>query len=218
MPPIITFIGWHNSGKTTLATRVVRHLVERGYRIGVVKSSKERDLFPDRQGTDSHGYRQTGAEAVTLVTPDGMMLVKNRPERRLTVLAHRYFPDVDLVVGEGFKEARHVAKIEVTRGDTELLRDRVTGVVAIATDRSITGDHIFRLDESREIADFIEQRFIGSERTRERASLLINGTPVALNPFVQEILASTVTGLVTSLKATGEAGEIELRIRPKQES
>ena len=213
MPPIITFIGWHDCGKTTLASRVVRHLKERGYTIAVIKSTKETGLILDQEGTDTYSYRRAGADAVTLIAPDQMVMTTRNTGKQLTTLAFRHFPDVDLVIGEGFKEERQVAKIEVSRGETELLRDRVTGVIAIATDRKISGDYVFRLNESREIADFIEKRFILKQGRRDRAILLVNGRQVAMKDFVQEALAGTVEGFVNSLKLQDDIKEIELKIQ-----
>ncbi len=219
MPPIITFIGWHDCGKTTLASQVVSHLKERNYSVAVIKSTKETGLMLDREGTDTFSYRQAGADAVTLIAPDQMVMTTHNPKKRLTLLAHRFFSDVDIVIGEGFKDARQVAKIEVTRGESELLRDRVTGVIAIATDRKISGDYIFRLDESREIADFIEKRFLSKEgRKRDQAVLLLNGNKIVMKDFVQEALAGTVHGFVNTLKVNQDhIEEIELRIRVQKE-
>jgi molybdopterin-guanine dinucleotide biosynthesis protein B len=218
MPPIITFIGWHDCGKTTLASQVVRHLKERGYTIAVIKSTKETGLVLDQEGTDTYSYRQAGADAVTLIAPDQMVMTTGNPGKRLTTLAHRFFADVDLVVGEGFKEERQVAKIEVSRGDCQLLRDQVTGVIAIATDRKISGDYIFRLDESRKIADFIEKRFLTEEkRLQEQTILLVNDNKIVMKDFVQEVLAGTVEGFIKSLKINQEdIGKIELRIKIKK--
>ena len=219
MPPIITFIGWHDCGKTTLASQVVRTLKERGYSVAVIKSTKETGLVLDQEGTDTYSYRQSGADAVTLIAPDQMVMTTTNPTRVLTTLAHRYFSDVDLVIGEGFKEERQVAKIEVSRGDTELLRDQVTGVIAIATDRNISGNFIFGLDESSEIADFIEKRFLNKNgRTKDQTVLLINGKKVVMKDFVQKALAGTVKGFVNTLRINGsDVQEIELRIRIKKE-
>jgi molybdopterin-guanine dinucleotide biosynthesis protein B len=218
MPPIITFIGWHDCGKTTLASQVVRHLKERGYTIAVIKSTKETGLVLDQEGTDTYSYRQAGADAVTLIAPDQMVMTTGNPGKRLTTLAHRFFADVDLVVGEGFKEERQVAKIEVSRGDCQLLRDQVTGVIAIATDRKISGDYIFRLDESRKIADFIEKRFLTEEkRLQEQTILLVNDNKIVMKDFVQKVLAGTVEGFIKSLKINQEdIGKIELRIKIKK--
>ena len=214
MPPIVSFIGWHNSGKTTLASQVVTHLQDRGYSVAVIKSTKESGISHGPRGTDTKIYRRAGATGVMLAAPDQMILETDAQGKNLIALAHRYFPDVHLVLAEGFKNARQVAKIEVSRGDGPLLRDQVSGVIAIATDQRIAGDYIFRLDESREIADFIEKRFLKDEKNvRERVVLMIDGRKIVLKDFVQEILANTVTGFVDSLKAARGADNMELRIR-----
>ena len=214
MPQIVTFIGWHDSGKTTLATQVVSHLKEAGYRVAVIKSSKETGIVFDTPGTDTDKHRQAGADSILFIAPDQMVLMTGNSNHSLITLAHRYFSDVDIVIGEGFKQARHVAKIEVYRSNDQRLQDRVSGVIAVATDQDIAGDYVFRLHESREIASFIEKRFLQEPRRgAERASLLVNGNKIPLKKFVQESLAGTVTGFVKSLKSTENIQEIELRIK-----
>ena len=219
MPPIVTFIGWHDSGKTTLATQVVSHLKKSGYRVAVIKSSKETGISFDTPGTDTDKHRQAGADSVLFVAPDQMVLMTDNSNLTLTTLAHRYFPDVDIVIGEGFKKARHVAKIEVVRDKKQLLRDQVQSVIAIATDQDISGDYIFRLNESAEIASFIEKRFLQESQTGlDKVVLLVNGNKIPLKEFVQESLSGTVTGFVKSLKFTDDVKEIELRIQLSEDS
>ncbi len=219
MPPIITFIGWHDCGKTTLASQVVRHLKNKGYSVAVIKSTKETGLVLDTPGTDTFSYREAGADAVTLIAPDQMVMTTKNPGKELTTLAHRFFADADLVIGEGFKDERKISKIEVSRGDTVLLRDQVSGVIAIATDRDISGDYIFRLNESREIAQFIEKRFLVENHQAEEVLLLINGRKVAMKGFVQQALAGTVSGFVHTLKnPVDEITTIELRIQTQKKT
>ncbi len=219
MPPIVSFIGWHNSGKTTLASQVVHHLQNRGYTVAVIKSTKDHDICHDQEGTDTEIYRRKGATAVMLVAPDQMILRTACQEKNLTTLVHRYFPDVDIVIAEGFKHAHRIAKVEVNRsGEKELLRDKVSGVIAVATNHRLIGDYVFRLDESRELADFLEKRFLEGEKVvPERVSLMIDGKKIILKNFVQDILANTVSGLVSSLKSTDKAEKIELRIQLRED-
>ena len=47
MTAIISFIGWHESGKTTLAAGVVAHLHRKGLRVAVIKSSEKRGISFD---------------------------------------------------------------------------------------------------------------------------------------------------------------------------
>ena len=214
MAAIITFIGWHDSGKTTLATEVVGHLKAFGYKVAVIKSSNETGIVFDTPGTDTDKHRQAGADSILLVAPDQMVLQTKNSNLSLTTLAHRYFPDADIVIGEGFKGARRVSKIEVVRDPNQLLRNEVHGVIAVATDLDIAGDYVFGLDQSKEIASFIRKRFLkDGEKAQDKVSLLINGNKVPLKGFVQDALAGTVAGFVKSLKFSDDAEEIELRIK-----
>jgi molybdopterin-guanine dinucleotide biosynthesis protein B len=218
MPPIISFIGYHDSGKTTLASQVVAHLKKRDYRVAVIKSTKETGLEFDQPGTDTHTHRLAGADAVALVAPDQMFFLSDPPDMELSILAHRFFPDMDIVIAEGFKNARRIAKIEVCTDENSLLRERVSGVIAVVSDGDVSGDHIFRREEGRAIADFIEKRFLRSDNQHnEKVVLLVNGRKVVLKEFVQDALAGTVEGFIHSLKATEECQEIELRIKLRKE-
>jgi len=213
MPSIVTFIGWHDSGKTTIASKVVQHLKELGYKVAVIKSSKEPGIEFDTPGTDTAKHKAAGADSVLFVAPDQMVLQTSNDDLSIIALAHRYFQDVDIVIGEGFKKARQVAKIEVFRNAEQLLRDQVNGVIAIVTDMDVSADNVFRLGEAREIASFIEKKFLKNEkREPEMTSLLVNRKKIRLKEFVQESLASTINGFISSLKLVEDVKEIELRI------
>ena len=220
MPPIVTFIGWHDSGKTTLASQVVSHLKQFGYQVAVIKSTKETGIAFDTPGTDTHTHRSAGADSVMLVAPDQMVIMTDNRGESLTSLAHRHFPEVDIVIGEGFKEARQVSKIEVFRDTDKLLRSTVSGVIAVASDEQISGDHIFRLNEAAEIASFIEKRFLqDASKGADHTTLLINGNRIPMKGFVQDALAGTIGGFVESLKlGSSDTKTIDIRITLSENS
>ncbi|WP_446010779.1 molybdopterin-guanine dinucleotide biosynthesis protein B [Candidatus Electrothrix sp.] len=178
MPPIITFIGWHDSGKTTLAAQVVRLLKKRGYSVAVIKSTKDTGLLPNQEGTDTGAYTQAGADAVTLIAPDLLVMTADRPEKNLPALARRFFADMDLVIGEGFKGADKVDKIEVFRGQGMRLAEQVSGVIAAATDqksfdRPPADSLVFPLNQPKKIADFLEKEYIRIPSAHSRTVHLI---------------------------------------------
>jgi molybdopterin-guanine dinucleotide biosynthesis protein B len=217
MSSIVTFIGWHDSGKTTLVKQVVSELKKMGYRVAVIKSSNDTGIQFDTPGTDTFMHKEAGADSVMLVAPDQMVLQTKNTGLSLRTLAHRYFPDVDIVIGEGFKTAKKIAKIEVCRNLDQKLRDEVHGVIAVATNiEGIAGNYVFRLDEAQEIALFLEKRFLTRKEGREIAALLVNGNKIPLKDFIQESLAGTVFGFVNTLKCNTDIKEIELRIRVDQ--
>lgn len=187
MPMIIGFIGWHNSGKTTLATQVVTRLKNRGYRVAVIKSTKERGIASDPPRSDTARYRQAGADSVALFAPDQLIVHHQPADADLRALARDLFPDADIVIAEGFKQASGIPKIEVRRdGNSPLLRDQVSGVVAVATGRPLADGICFSLEQHREIADFIETLCHRCRQERsERWSVIVEGTPLPLPQTVR---------------------------------
>lgn len=119
MPFLIAFVGWHNSGKTTVATRVAQQLQAWGYKVGVLKSTRETGLMPERQGSDSSRYLQVGVERVALMAPDGLVIRGQGTGPDIPTLARHLFFDMDLVLIEGCKRARGLPKIEVRREDRD---------------------------------------------------------------------------------------------------
>lgn len=214
MSSIVSFIGWHDSGKTTLVSEVVSELKTLGYKVAVIKSSNDMGIQFDTPGTDTYKHKAAGADSVMLVAPDQMVLQTKNSGFSLRVLAHRYFPDVDIVIGEGFKTARKIPKIEVSRNNDQKLRDEVHGVIAVVTNiEGVVGNYVFRLDEAKEIASFIEKRYLTRKGSGETTALLVNGTKVPLKDFIQEALAATVHGFVKTLKFNNDIRDIELRIK-----
>ena len=214
MIPIISFIGWQDSGKTSIAKQVVAVLKKKGFRVAVIKSTHHTSITFDREDSDTRTYCNANADTVTLMAPDQMVTISHRPEMKLTDIVHRYYYDVDIVIGEGFKNERHIAKIEVTRRDSELLKDQVNGVIGFVTDRQISEDNVFRPDQIEEIADFIVQQFLNNTDQQDtEAVLFVNGKKVPMKGFVQDALAGTVYGFVKSLKKTENTQSIELRIK-----
>ncbi len=214
MPEIITFIGWHDSGKTTLASQVVSHLKKDGYRVAVIKSSEELGIGFDTPGTDSYKHKEAGADSVLFVAPDQMVMMTENAGQPLTSLVHQYFTDVDIVIGEGFKTAVGVAKIEVVRDHKQHLRDQVEGVIAVATTLDISCPKVFDLNDSLTIAAFIRQHFLANAppQVPARATLWVNGRQVPLKSFIQNALSETVAGFVKSLNGTENAKEIKISI------
>ena len=214
MTAIVSFIGEHDSATNRLATSVVAYLKRKGLRVAVIRSSEESGGNFDAPLPEINGHRQAGADEVMLVTPDQMVLLAAAKDLSLTTLAHRYFADADIVIGEGFNQARQITKIEVVTETDQQLRREVSGVIAVATDHEISADYVFRLNEAAEIAEFIQKRFVDNEKRRpDKTALLVNGRKIVLKRFIQDSLAGVVAGYVESLKISEEVEEIELRIK-----
>lgn len=157
---VIGIAGWKNSGKTTLAERLVAQLVGRGWRVSTIKRAHH-DADVDHEGTDSFRHRRAGAGEVLLTTGRRWALMhelRGEDEPTLDALLARLSP-CDLVVVEGFKTGGH-PKIEVRRteaGDHAPL-PASANVVAIAADHPVADAAVpvFSLDDVAAIADFVE--------------------------------------------------------------
>ncbi len=210
MPPVISFIGWHNSGKTTLARQVVALLKAKGYVVAVIKSTKERGIAFDAPHTDTALYKESGADGVALLAPDQLVVQTRPPQLALLPLARRLFPEADIVVAEGFKRAVDVAKIEVRRdSEAPLLRDLVTGVVALASDLPCSEGLCFGLDQAQEIADFIEARLLVNPETPDgQWSLTLDGVALPLDAPIRRQLAN----LLAAALPADRQGNITLQV------
>jgi len=212
MPPIISFIGRNPSDTTIVASQVVSHLNESGYSLAVIKSTGNNTTISDQPGADTVIYQQAGSHAVILLDQEQMIIRIKKGGQALTPLAYRFFSDVDIVIAEGFEDDHHIAKIEVSRDGRDLLRNQVKRVIGVVSDRQVTGDSVFRCDDSKKVADFIENRLLLKPKP-EHTVLFINGKKIALNGFIQKILAGAVVGLVDTLKTKEDAKNIELCVR-----
>jgi molybdopterin-guanine dinucleotide biosynthesis protein B len=213
MTPILTFIGWHNSGKTTVIREVVRRLRDRGYKIAVIKSTKHRGLNFDSPGSDSYLYGKDGIESVALICPDELILFQENTGEDLKHLAFRLFPDADLVIGEGFKHVSGIPKIEVARADEskEPLRESVSDVRAVVSDYEVSFDRVFKTSRIAELTDFIENSFLNDNK--DDVCLFLDGREISLNNFVRNSLKGIIFGFINCLKFTKGAQKLEIRIK-----
>jgi len=146
-----------NSGKTTLIEKVVRILKERGLRVAVIKhASKGFDI--DRPGKDSWRFREAGADAVMLVGPDEMALIKKISREPVFAELEAMVKDFDVVIGEGFKKDKG-NRIEIFRsgvsGERPLcMTDR--SFLALVSDVPFSvAIPRFDLNNAAAVADFI---------------------------------------------------------------
>lgn len=104
LPPVVSVVGWKDSGKTTVAVALVKALVERG--VDAVAAKHGHRFRLDTEGTDSWRLRHdAGARRVLLAGPGGMALVGDwrRREPGLGGLVRRWLRDAEVVVAEGWK-------------------------------------------------------------------------------------------------------------------
>ena len=195
MIPLVGFIGWHNSGKTTLASKVVEHLTARGHAVGVIKSTKDIGIASDTPGTDTHTYAKAGAAGVALAAPDQLVVRTTRPDLNLHALAGIYFSTMDIVIVEGFKYSTSVPKIEVHRAENEFLYSQVDNVIALVADEPVQGIPHFHADQSEELATMIEETFCNQKhKPLNPCRVSLDGHEVTLPPALEQTILQSLLG------------------------
>lgn len=166
-PPVITFIGRSNSGKTTLLEKLIPVLTSRGYRIGTVKHQHHAHAFQmDVPGKDSWRHKQAGAAVSVLSSPVGLGVVRDvDAEVPLPKIVQDHFSGLDLILVEGFKDSPY-PKIEIHRlaAHPEPLSPDDNTVIALVSDAStLPGRPRFDLDDVNGLADFLINRVLSAD-------------------------------------------------------
>ena len=132
----IAVIGWKNSGKTTLVSRLVAHLRKKKFKVGVVKHAHH-SFDIDHPNTDSYKIREAGSYKTTIVS-----------EKRLAHIEEKISPEIDIeeliklnkgcdiLIFEGFKKIKKLSKIEVNlkKSNKELLYKSLDNVRLLVSD------------------------------------------------------------------------------------
>lgn len=227
---IIAVVGTKKTGKTTLITKIIPELVERGFHVGTIKHIH--NSF-DVRGKDTWKHKEAGARLVVGAGDETFFMIKDSIELNKLLRMIECLLELDFVILEGFKHAEY-AKIS-----TSDYKDEFT----------ITTVNVMKMDDEtlRSIVDLIEERSFGMlprlncrkcgfEGCREFAKamvrgeitekacvtkridkvrLKIDGSMIFMNPFVQDFIKNTAVGMISSLKVHPqiEGKKIELLIK-----
>ncbi len=180
MPPVFTFAGYSNSGKTTFVEALIKVLVGRGLRLLVVKHGHH-DFELDYPGKDTWRFREAGAERVIIANPRRLAFqttLRGPPD--LNELAERYGGGMDLIIAEGWL-GYGGNKILVSRsgGPTPPPpEDPVwTELLAVVTDHALptTLPHL-PLDDAEACADYLLTELMPAKTPRRvTAALMVVG-------------------------------------------
>ena len=152
--PILGFVAFSGTGKTTLLEQLIPYLGKQGVRVALLKHAHH-DFDIDIPGKDSYRLRQAGATQVMIASRQRWALVtehrKHQDEPRLAeLLVHLDPAQFDLLLVEGFKHEAY-PKIELQRhalGKPALYPDD-PHIIALACDTCDSPEAIPLLDINR---------------------------------------------------------------------
>ena len=150
----IAVIGWKNSGKTTLVSRLVSHLRKKKFKVGVVKHAHHAfDI--DHPNTDSYKIRQAGSYKTTIVSEKRLAHIEEKISSEIDIEELIKFNNgCDILIFEGFKKIKKLSKIEVnlTKNNRELLYKSFDNVkLLVSDDMSEHPIKVLRHDQVNEI-------------------------------------------------------------------
>lgn len=164
-PPVLGFVAFSGTGKTTLLTRLIPLLRAHGLHLGLIKHTHH-NFDIDIPGKDSYELRKAGAEQVLAASRRRWALITETPERDRDPSLAELLPRLDgsrldLVLVEGFKHEA-IPKIELHRpalGHPRLWPDD-PDVIAVACDAALTPAPpvpVLDLNDPDAIAEFVLQ-------------------------------------------------------------
>ena len=133
---IVSVCGVKNSGKTTLLTRLVKELTERGIKVAVIKHDGH-DFICDAEGSDTDRLKKAGAYG-TAIFSDYRIAVHKTGTKEKEKELFGMFPEADLIFLEGMKDSDY-PKIEVIRKEvSDRPVSNPNGRFLIVTDRDLS--------------------------------------------------------------------------------
>lgn len=242
---VAAICGYKKSGKTQVMEGLIEELKGRGHRIGTIKHVPREGFTIDQPDTDTRRHAQAGAEKVIAISPDEVANLEKSGSNLEDVLLNLVFQNIDFVLIEGFREAENIPKIMVARDEDESpeLDDEFTiGFVGEGVDDKPLferGDlsSIADFIEEKAISPVggLDCGECGYDDCREFSlaaiegkapkdgcialggpvSLKIDGKQVPLKPFIKDLIANTISGMVSSLQKT-EGDKIELEVEKNE--
>jgi len=161
MSKVIGIVGWKDVGKTYFATKIIKLLVNKGYKVGSIKHAHH-DFDIDQPGTDSFKHRKAGSSEVIISSSKRWAKIienKNKMEKNLIELLEE-FQNIDIAVVEGFKKENH-PKIEIIEKKSKNTNNEIKNIVAIVSDEIIESNiPVFKKNDIESLVKFIIEKFL----------------------------------------------------------
>lgn len=151
--PIVSFVAYSGTGKTTFLERLIPKLKARGLKIAIVKHDGHRFEI-DHEGKDSDRFTKAGADVTGLISSEKAVLMENRqtdPEDFL-----KKIDGVDLILTEGFKQGPWPKIMLHRKGTGKPMPLLPEECLAVISDVEILDcKNVFPLEEIEKTADFL---------------------------------------------------------------
>jgi molybdopterin-guanine dinucleotide biosynthesis protein MobB len=215
--PTICVVGSKDSGKTTVTREIIAEMSHRGLRVAAAKHSHH-DFNFSAEGRDTTLFTDAGAESVIFIGKNQTVCTRYfEEEEKLKVALARYAADADVLIAEGWRKSALPKVLVFLEEEKAKEREFPVNVKAVVCPvrLDIEAPH-FKPDEIPGLVDFLLAEVLEkSEHTT--ATIAVNGKYLPAKGFVQNIVASALLGMISSLKGADSAKTIEISVRVRGE-
>jgi molybdopterin-guanine dinucleotide biosynthesis protein B len=192
-PTVLGVYGSSDTGKTTLIVELVERLTAEGYKVATVKRT-DKAISLDTENKDTWRHHKAGAQLAVFSSASETDFLMHKPMNTFETLQRiTDFDSYDIVLIEGADDP-HVKKIQV----------------GVGVERDNT---ICRYEQNIEkVVQTIEAEV--KKKTRaQKLRISVNGKNIPLTEFPEDIITSTLEGMLRSLKGVGkiETATIQLK-------
>ncbi len=156
MIPIISFVGRHNAGKTTVLTKLVAGLSQKDLKIAFIKHAHHVLTFGLTK--DSELILEAGADFVVAISPYlGVQYSRYESEPEISHIIASVPPDTDIIIIEGYKKEA-LPKIEVLRQEIDPVPMLLPQTLALVSDFPLeAGPPVFQAHDTESLVNFVLQ-------------------------------------------------------------
>ncbi|MGZ7069755.1 MAG: molybdopterin-guanine dinucleotide biosynthesis protein B [Methanobacterium sp.] len=229
---IISVVGTKDTGKTTLVVKIIKELVNRGYKVGTIKHMHE--SF-DVEGRDTWQHKEAGAELVIGSADETFFLFNQKLDIENLLTRSECLLNLDFMVIEGFKYSNYakislsdfedeftIAKVNIKDIDdkslkqlVDLVEERAYGILPYMNCKDCGFENC--KDMARAVVEGKVNEQVCVMKKMKKIMLKVDGKLVPMNPFVQTFVQNTTIGMISSLRGEElkdfEGKKIELVVK-----
>lgn len=192
-PIILGIYGESNTGKTTLITKLVSHLTNKGYNIATIKCSKK-PILMDIVDKDTWKHHHSGANLVVFSSLCETNFLLNKSMNVSEIIQKiSKFGYYDLILVEGANDPK-IPKIQL----------------GTAKKRSNTIASYKK--NINEILPIIKKE-LKKKPSCQQVTILINGKNIPLTEFPEKIITHTIIGMLGSLKGVSRINNVIIELK-----
>ena len=160
--PIVTIVGYSDSGKTRCMVELISILTRKGYRVASAKHCHD-GFTLDTEGKDTWKQKRAGAVTTLMSSRTSIgVIADHEAELSLEQLCVRYVHHADILLAEGYSWEAHPKILVLNKGRAETARvpldDQVFAVVGEAPGDATKPAFLF--SEMAKLALLIETCFL----------------------------------------------------------